>query len=342
MASITSHTTTIKTMTPKIQSFTRRACIAAMLAALPGSYALAQTDWPTRPIRIFVPAPAGGASDMIARTVAEIVRQNTKQVVIVDNKPGAGGILAVETMLSAPRDGYTLVLAPNSLVTEAPFSYKFRFDPFKDLAPVAEVASVPLVLITNPRLPIKNIPEAISYVKSNPGKTSYASYSPGTLSHIKGLQFNNAAGLDMVHVGYKGSPPALTDLIGGQVQFMFDGMGTALPMVKSGKVRALAVTSAQRSPHLPDVPTLAEAGYGNLSQIMGTTVWSTPDVPVEVRNRIREELMKAVASPTMKSQLAALGMDVGSTTQTPASLDAALKQDNERTGQALRAVNYKP
>lgn len=321
---------------------TRRACVTALLAALPCTHALAQHDWPARPVRIVVPAPAGGASDMIARTVAESIRQDTKQTVIVENKPGAGGILAVEAMLGAPRDGYTFVLSPNSLVTENPYSYKFRFDPFKDLAPVAEVASVPLVLITDPRLPINNIAEMIAYVKAHPGKTSYASYSPGTISHIKGMQFNKAAGLDMVHVGYKGSPPALTDLMGGQVQFMFDGMGTTLPMAKAGKVRALAVTSAQRSPYLPGVPTLAEAGYPDLSQIMGTSVWSTPDVPAAIRNRMREELLKAVASPTMKSQLAALGMDVGSPTQTSAELEASLRQDNERTGKALRAIDYKP
>ncbi|WP_423455112.1 Bug family tripartite tricarboxylate transporter substrate binding protein [Ottowia sp. VDI28] len=323
-------------------TLTRRACVTALLAALPCTYALAQGTWPNRAIRIVVPAPAGGASDMIARTVAESIRQDTKQTVIVDNKPGAGGILAVETMLGASRDGYTFVLSPNSLVTENPYSYKFRFDPFKDLAPVAEVASVPLVLIADPRLPIKNISELIAYVKAHPGKTSYASYSPGTISHIKGMQFNKAAGLDMVHVGYKGSPPALTDLMGGQIQFMFDGMGTTLPMAQSGKVRPLAVTSAKRSPYLPDVPTLAEAGYGNLSQIMGTSVWSTPDVPQGIRNRMREELLKAVASPSMKSQLAALGMDVGSTTQTSAELETALRQDNERTGKALNAINYKP
>lgn len=323
-------------------SLTRRACVTALLATLPCTYALAQGTWPNRPIRLVVPAPAGGASDMIARTVAESIRQDTKQTVIVDNKPGAGGILAVEAMLGAPRDGYTFVLSPNSLVTENPYSYKFRFDPFKDLAPVAEVASVPLVLIADPRLPIKNISELIAYVKAHPGKTSYASYSPGTISHIKGMQFNKAAGLDMVHVGYKGSPPALTDLMGGQVQFMFDGMGTTLPMAQSGKVRPLAVTSAKRSPYLPDVPTLAEAGYGNLSQIMGTSVWSTPDVPQDIRNRMREELLKAVASPGMKSQLAALGMDVGSTTQTSAELETVLRQDNERTGKALNAINYKP
>ncbi|UUZ75032.1 tripartite tricarboxylate transporter substrate binding protein [Polaromonas sp. P1(28)-13] len=157
---------------------------------------------------------------------------------MIENKPGAGGIIAVETMLGVPRDGYTFVLSPNSLVTENPYSYKFRFDPFKDLAPVAEVAGVPLVLVADPRLPLGNITEMIAYVKAHPGKTSYASYSPGTISHIKGMQFNKAAGLDMEHVGYKGSPPALQDLMGGQVQFMFDGMGTALPLIKTGKVRA--------------------------------------------------------------------------------------------------------
>ena len=321
--------------------FTRRVCMLAMLAALPCGHALAQSNWPNRPIRLMVPAPAGGASDMIARTVAESMRQDLKQTVIVENKPGAGGIIAVDNMLSA-RDSHTFVLSPNSLVTEGPYSYKLRFDPFKDLLPIAEVASVPLVLVADPKLPVKNVAEMIAYVKAHPGKVSYASYSPGTLSHIKGMQFNKAAGLDMEHVGYKGSPPALTDLMGGQIQFMFDGMGTALPLVKTGKIRALAVTSAQRSPFLPDVPTIAEAGYPNLSQIMGTSVWATPDLPVDVRNRLHEELLKAVASPSVKSQLAALGMDAGNPKQTMGELSEFLKKENERTGQALRAMNYKP
>ena len=320
---------------------TRRACAVALLCALPGAFALAQSPWPARPIRLIVPAPAGGASDMIARTIAESLRQDLKQTVIVENKPGAGGIIAVETML-ASRDGYTFVLSPNSLVAEGPYSYKFRFDPFKDLAPVAEVASVPLVLVADPALPVKSVADMIAYVKSRPGKISYASYSPGTLSHIKGMQFNKAAGLDMEHVGYKGSPPALTDVMGGQIQFMFDGMGTTLPLAKTGKVRPLAVTSPQRSPFLPDVPTLAESGYPKLSQTMGTSVWSTPDIPADIRNRLHQELLKAVASPTVKSQLAALGMDAGAPQQTMAELAESLKRENERTGQALRAMNYSP
>ena len=329
-------------MTSNIIRLARRTCLATLLSALPLSSALAEGDWPNRPIRILVPAPAGGASDMIARTIAESMRQNLRQSVVVENKPGAGGIIATDTMLGAPRDGYTFVLSPNSLVTENPYSYKFRFDPFKDVVPVAEVASVPLVLVADPRLPVTNVSEMVAYVKAHPGKVSYASYSPGTLSHIKGMQFNKAAGLDMEHVGYKGSPPALTDLMGGQIQFMFDGMGTALALVIPGKVWALAVTSAERSPFLPDVPTMAEAGYPNLSQIMGTSVWSTPDVPAAIRSKLQRELLKAVSSPSVKSQLAALGMNAGSPTQTTADLEKALKRENERTGQALRAINYKP
>ncbi|QHE87415.1 Bug family tripartite tricarboxylate transporter substrate binding protein [Hydrogenophaga sp. BPS33] len=323
-------------------SFSRRTCLLALLVALPGAHVAAQSAWPNRPIRILVPAPAGGASDMIARTVAESVRKSTNQTVLVENKPGAGGIIAVESMLSVPRDGYTFVLSPNSLVTENPHSYKFRFDPFKDLAPVAEVASVPLVLVADPGLPLANIAEMVAYVKARPGKVSYASYSPGTLSHLKGMQFSKAAGLSMEHVGYKGSPPALQDLMGGQVQFMFDGLGTSLPLIKNNKVRALAITSAKRSPLLPDVPTLAEAGYPALSQIMGTTIWSTPDVPQDIREKFRQELLKAISTESVKSQLAALGMEAGNPSQTVPELEKALKKDNEHTGEVLRSINYKP
>lgn len=320
----------------------RRACLVALGAVFAGANAQAQTDWPSHPIRLLVPAPAGGASDMIARTLGESIRKSTGQTVVVDNKPGAGGIIAVDALLSAPRDGYTFILSPNSLVTENPYSYKYRIDLFKDLTPLAEVASVALVLVTNPQLPVRNLGEMVAYVKANPGKISYASYSPGTLSHIKGMQFNKAAGLDMEHAGYKGSPPALQDLMGGQVQFMFDGMGTSLPMIKAGKLRALAVTSAERLPFLPDVPTLAEQGYADLTQTMGTSVWSTPDVPQDVRRKFREALLKAMATPEVKSQLLALGMQAGDPAQGVDGLDKQLRRDNERTGQILRSINYAP
>jgi len=329
-------------MNSLVPNFSRRACLLALMSALAWTRTQAQAAWPNRPIRLLVPAPAGGASDMIARTVGESIRASTGQAVIVDNKPGAGGILAVEAMLSAPRDGYTFVLSPNSLVTEGPYSYKFRIDPLKDLAPVAEVAKVALVLVTDPRLPIRNVGEMIAYVKAHPGKTAYASYSPGSLSHIEGMQFNKAAGLDMEHAGYKGSPPALQDLMGGQIQFMFDGMGTSLPLIKAGKLRPLAVTSPARSPFLPEVPTLAELGHGSLTQTMGTGVWSTPDVPAEIRGRLRAELLRAIATPSVREQLQALGMDTAGPSQSADEWGEALKRDFEHTGQLLRSINYKP
>ena len=328
-------------MTTHVPHFSRRACVLALLSAWAGANAGAQGTWPERPIRLLVPAPAGGASDMIARTFGESIRASTGQAVVVDNKPGAGGILAVEAMLSAPRDGYTFVLSPNSLITEAPHSFKFRFDVFKDLMPVAEVAKVALVLVVDPRLPIRSVAEMVAYIKARPGKTAYASYSPGSLSHIEGMQFNKAAGLDMEHAGYKGSPPALVDVMGGQVQFMFDGMGTSLPLIKAAKLRPLAVTSPARSPFLPDVPTLAELGYADLTQTMGTGVWSTPDVPAAIRDKLRAELLKAVAATAVREQLQALGMD---TANPPQSLDdwrQALKRGHEHTGQVLRALGDK-
>lgn len=328
-------------MNMKSLKLSRRACVAALALGLAATGALAQS-WPSRPIKLIVPAPAGGATDVIARVVADAVQKSAGQPVVVDNKPGAGGIIAVEAMLAAPKDGYTFVLSANSLVMEVPHSLKLRYDVFSDLAPVAELARVPLVLVTNPSLPIRNVSEMVAYVKAHPGKTSFGSYSPGTLSHIKGAQFNRATGTDMQHVGYKGSPPALNDLMGGQIQFMFDGMGTSVPLVKAGKLRALAVTSANRSPLLPDVPTLAELGHADLTQTMGTGIWSTPDVPAAIRNQLRTELVKALSQPAVREQLQALAMEPGSPNQSSDDFAKVLKQEYERTGVLLKSINYKP
>lgn len=323
-------------------SLTRRGCLAALTLCLTATGALAQTAWPSRPIKLVVPAPAGGATDVIARSLADVMQKSLVQPVVVENKPGAGGILAVETMLNSPRDGHVFVLAPNSLVTEVPHSLPLRYDVFQDLSALVELARVPLVLVVDPRLPIRNVADMVGYVKSNPGKTSFASYSAGTLSHLKGEQFNRVAGLDMQHVGYKGSPPALQDLMGGQVQFMFDGMGTSVPLVKTGKLRALAVTSATRSALLPDVPTLAELGYSDLTQTMGTGIWSTPDVPMTIRQQLRAELVKALASGAVRERLQALAMEPSSGGQTPEEFTKVLRQEYDRTGQTLKSIQYKP
>jgi tripartite-type tricarboxylate transporter receptor subunit TctC len=322
----------------------RRACLALIAA---GAAALslnagAADAWPSRQVKILVPAPAGGTSDIVARAVAEAMHKNTGQSVIVDNKPGAAGAIAADAFLAAPRDGYTLLFAPSSLVTEVPYTIKPRYDPFKDIVPVAELASIGLVLVANPALPLHNLKEMVAYVKANPGKTTFASYSPGTISHVKGLQFNKLAGTDMTHVPYKGSPPALQDLVGGQVQFMFDGIATSAPFVKGGKLRALAVTSAQRSVALPDVPTFAELGLGELTQTIAMDIFTTPDVPADVQARVRAELLKALASPEVVLTFQVNGLQAGPAVQTTEELKKVLKRDYEHTGDILRSVDYKP
>ena len=327
-------------MTESRRGLLARLSRIALALGLAGSLGAAHAEG--KAIKLLVGFPPGGGTDAIARILAEKLKDELGSPVVVENKPGAGGALAVEAMLSAPHDGYSFVLSPNSIVMEVPYSVKLRYDVFKDMAPVAELARVPLVLVVDPRLPVKSVPEMIAYIKAHPGKTSFASYSPGTLSHFKGEQFNKLTGTDMLHVGYKGSPPALQDLMGGQVQFMFDGMGTSGPFVKAGKLRALAVTSAQRSPLLPDVPTLAELGYPELTQTMGTGVWSTPDVPKAVQNRMHAEIMKALATPSFRERLQAQFMEPASTTQTSEQYAKALKDEYERTGQVLKSINYKP
>lgn len=323
---------------------TRRAGLlcAALALVMPSMGTQAQAIWPTRPIKILVPAPAGGTSDIVARAVAEALRKNLGQTVVVDNKPGAAGGIAADAFLSAPHDGYTYLFAPSSLVTEVPYTIKPKYDPFKDIRPVAELASIGLVLVANASLPLKNLGDMVAYVKANPGKTSYASYSPGTISHVKGLQFNKITGTDMTHIGYKGTPPALQDVMGGQVQFMFDGIATSVGHVKAGKLKALAVTSSQRSSALPDVPTLAELGYPEMTQTIGMGIFTTPDVPADIQARFRTELLKVIAAPDLRSHFSSFGLEPAATVQSTEELNAALRKDYERTGQILRSINYRP
>ena len=212
----------------------------------------------------------------------------------------------------------------------------------KDIVPVAELASIGLVLVANANLPVKNVKEMVAYVKSRPGKTSFASYSAGTISHVKGMQFNKSAGTDMQHVAYKGSPAALQDLVGGQIEFMFDGIATSVPHVKGGKLKALAVTSAQRSDALPDVPTFAELGFPELTQTIAMGIFSTPDVAADTQAKVRAELLKALASPEVLAIFKANGLQVGPAVQTTEDLKKTLQRDYERTGEILRAIDYRP
>lgn len=296
-----------------------------------------------RPIKIIVSGAPGGTADTIARLVGNAMSASLGQPVVVDNKPGAGGVIAMDAMLSAPKDGHTYLMSVNSLVTELPYSIKPKYDPFKDIKPLVELSGGGLVLVGNASLPPKDLQEMIAYVKANPGKINFASYTPGTLSHVLGLQLNQLAGLDMNHVGYKGSPPALQDVMGGSVQFMFDGVATSLPNIRGGKLRAFAVTGPQRSHALPDVPTMAELGFKDMTRKAWMGLWHVPGHHEAALKRIREETLKALATPAVRDRLMALGLNVNTQNPpTPEQMAQSLKEDYESVGVMLKSVNYKP
>ena len=219
---------------------------------------------------------------------------------------------------------------------------KLRVDMTREVKPVAELARSGLVLVGTPSLPAKDLGQLVAYVKSNPGKVNYASYSAGTVSHVLGLQLNKAAGIDMTHVGYKGSTPALTDVMGGHVPLMFDGLATSIPLINAGKVRAFAVSTPKRSPLLPQVPTFAELGYPQLEAVAWMGLWIKPDVPLPVQARLREAVLKAMAQPSVRDRLQEVGFETAGNGRTPDELTKVLAVDYERVGKVLQEVGFKP
>ena len=322
---------------------TRRAALgviagAALLATAPAAFAQA---WPSKPVRILIGAPAGGTADIVARLLADGLQKEWGQPVIVESKPGAAGMIAMQDFLGQPADGYTLLVSVNALVTEIPHVIKVRFDPFKDVKPLAELARSGLVFVANASLPAKNVPELVAYAKANPGKLSYASYSAGTISHTMGLELNKSAGTDLNHVPYKGSPPALQDLAGGHVQLMFDGPATSIPMIKGGKIKALAVSGPKRNPAMPEVPTFAEQGYPMLDDVAWMGLWIKPDVPADVQAKIRQAALKVMTQPAVQTRLAELGNDLGSGAS-PEDLAKSLRVASDKQGTTLRALGVRP
>lgn len=318
----------------------RRWLAASTLATLLPHRAFAQA-FPSKPLRIVAAGPAGATADLIARLITEPLAKALGQTAIVDPKPGAAGAIAVGDLIQAPHDGHTLLVAVNSLVSEIPHIVKLRIDMRKELMPVAELARGGLVLVGNPSFPAKTLAELIAYVKANPGKVNVASYSAGTLSHVLGLLLNQAAGIDLTHVGYKGSTPALTDVMGGHVPLMFDGIGTSLPLIKSGKLKAFAVSTPRRSPVLPDVPTFTELGFPKLEALAWMGLWCPPDVPAPVQARVRAATLEALKLPAVRERLLELGFEVG-TPRAVAEIEAGLKADYERVGAVLQAIGFKP
>lgn len=311
---------------------------AGLAVATPGAYA---QEWPTRPVRIVVGGPAGGTADSLARIIAEGLTQSLGKPIIVENKPGAAGAIAVNDLIKSPHDGYTLLLIQGGIVTETPQAYKVNFSPFKDLKPLAQVSRQGLVLVANNNLPPKNLKELIGYIKTQKGGVDYASYATGMRAHTAGVQFSRLAGVEMNHVGYKGSPPALQDVLGGHVPLMFDAPATSLQLIKAGKIKAYAVNYPTRITALPDVPTFTELGFPALNEVGWMGLWSTPDLSPAIQAKVRDLTLQYLKQPKQRQRIEALGMEAGQPL-TSEALTKDLHTAYDRQGELLRSIQYKP
>jgi len=297
-------------------------------ALLAVSVASAQS-WPSKPIRWVVPFAPGGTTDILARTISEKLTIALGKPVIVENNPGAGGgVGAVQTAKAAP-DGYTIMGGTISTHAINASLYKaLPYDPVKDFAPITLIARVPNLLVVNPDVPAKNVRELIALMKANPGKYSFASSGNGTSQHLSGELFKSMAGVDMQHIPYKGSPPALQDVVSGQVTMTFDNITTAWPLAKAGKLRALAVTTARRSPIAPDVPTLAEAGLAGYEIGSWQGVFAPAGTPADIVKRLNVEIVKIINMPDVREKLVNLGAEpVG---DTPDEFAALVKSEGAK------------
>jgi tripartite-type tricarboxylate transporter receptor subunit TctC len=289
-----------------IRTVVRAVALVMLAAAAP--LGNAQAPYPSKPIRIVVPFPAGGTTDILARAVAAKLTETTGQPAVVDNRPGAGGNIGAELVAKSAPDGYTFLMGTVGTHAINPSLYaKMPYDHVKDFAPVILVAGVPNVLVVNPALPVNSVQELIAYIRANPGKVNFASSGSGTSIHLSGELFKTMTGTQITHVPYKGSAPALQDLVGGQVQIMFDNLPSSLALIKAGKLKALAVTSAERSSALPDVPTVAEAGLPGFEASSWFGLLAPAGTPKEAIAKINGEVAKWLATPEAKEKLASQG-----------------------------------
>jgi tripartite-type tricarboxylate transporter receptor subunit TctC len=314
--------------------------LAAGAAALPAvsHFAWAQT-YPTRPVRLVVGFPPGGGTDIVARLIGQWLSERLGQQLVIENRPGAGSNIATEGVVRAAADGYTLLLVSAAHAINATLYDRLNYNFLRDIAPVAGVIRVPNLMEVNPSLPPKSVPEFIAYAKANPGKVNYASGGNGTAQHLAGELFKIMTGVDMVHVPYRGDAPALTDLIGGQVQVMFGNMPSSIEHIRAGKLRPLAVTTAARSEALPDLPPVGDfvPGYeASTWQGLG----APGNTPAEIVGKLNKEINAALSDPKIKAKLADLGGTVLS--GSPADFGKLIADETEKWGKVIRAANIKP
>lgn len=324
------------------RQFHHLACATAAAGLLLLNGAARAQAWPDKPVRLIVPGPAGGGVDFVARSLAERLSSQLGQPFIVENKPGAAGLIGTTELLKSPHDGTSFMVMINGIASEIPHVMKMPFDPLTALRPVAELARFGLVLAANPQLPAHDLAGFLAYARSNKGQINFASYSAGTVSHTLGLELNKLAGLDMQHVPYKGSPPALQDLMGGLVQVMFDASSNVAPYLKAGKLKVYATTAPQRLPNMPDVPTFAELGYKDLTEVSWVGLWTTPDMAPAIQKKLREATLKALQDPKLREAFNTILGSSAVSGATPDELTASLKGASERQAAMLKAIAFKP
>ena len=314
--------------------FLQLAAGAPVLSAV-SRFAWAQA-YPARPVRMIVPFPAGQASDSIARVIGQSLSERLGQAFVIENRTGAGGNIATEAVVRAPPDGYTLLLVGLSNAINATLYQKLNFDFIRDVAPVASIGGGPYVMVVNPSVPARTVPEFVAYAKANPGKINMASSGNGALTHVFGELFKTMTGINLVHVPYRGG--YVPDLLGGQTQVVFGTIASCMQLISAGKLRALAVTTATRSPELPDIPTVGESvpGY-EASAWYG--VGAPRNTPAEVIDMLNKEINAVGADSHMKTRLAGLGVDFAS--MTSAEFGKFIADETEKWGKVIRAANIK-
>jgi tripartite-type tricarboxylate transporter receptor subunit TctC len=297
------------TLVPKRRTLALAVLGAGVLALAPFA-AQAQAPFPSKALTIVVPFSAGGTTDILARVVGQFMSKDLGQPVIIDNRAGAGGNIGAQMVARAAPDGYTLLMGTvgTHAINQSLYK-KLGFDPIKDFAPISRVALVPNLLVANPSQPFKTVKEMIAYAKANPGKLTFASSGSGTSIHLSGEMFQQMAGVEMQHIPYKGSAPALTDLLGGQTAIMFDNMPSVISHVRAGKLRPIAVTTPTRSPALPDVPTIAESGVPGYSATSWFGILAPAATPAPVIAKLNASILKALADPEVKKKLAEQGAE---------------------------------
>ncbi|HSN22203.1 MAG TPA: tripartite tricarboxylate transporter substrate binding protein [Usitatibacter sp.] len=293
-------------------------------------------NYPARPIHFIVPYPAGGPLDTVARLLGQKVSESVHQPVVVENKPGAGDNIGADAVAKSAPDGYTILMGAVATHAINPTLYKnIPYDPVKDFAPVTEVAWTPNVLVVNPALPVSNVKEFVAYAKAHPGQLNFGSGSTGSAGHLAGELFKTMAGVQMVHVPYKGAGPAMQDLIGGQIQLMFDNLASSLGQIRAGKVRALAVTTEKRSSLAPELPTIAESGLPGFDISTWFGVFAPGGTPQPVVERLHDAFVDALQAPDVQATMKKMGAEpVGNT---PAQFAAYIRSEAQKYAKVIKA-----